>query len=102
MMGSRHPKAHCAASQERSLECLQTLEKLEGAGRACATFNKFGAEMAYFRQRRVRAGMMCFAGAVRQLISTFPPPGACDASASASLFRRAAGGQAGRRPWHLI
>jgi hypothetical protein len=30
MMGSRHPKTHCAASQERSLECLQTLEKLEG------------------------------------------------------------------------
>jgi hypothetical protein len=27
--------------------------------------------MAYFRQRRVRAGTMCFAGAVRQLISTF-------------------------------
>jgi hypothetical protein len=27
--------------------------------------------MAYFRQRRVRAGMMCSAVAVRQLISTF-------------------------------
>jgi hypothetical protein len=29
MMGSQYPKAQRAASQERSLECLQSLEKLE-------------------------------------------------------------------------
>jgi hypothetical protein len=30
MMGSQYPKAHRAASQERSLECRQSLEKLQG------------------------------------------------------------------------
>jgi hypothetical protein len=30
MMGSQYPKAHRAASQERSLECLQNFGKLEG------------------------------------------------------------------------
>jgi hypothetical protein len=32
MMGSQYPKARRAASQERSLECLQTLRSLRGLG----------------------------------------------------------------------
>jgi hypothetical protein len=71
MMGSPHPKARGAASQEGSPECLQTLGNLRMPGTASATFIKFVAEMAYFRQRRACAGMMCCAVAVRQLISTF-------------------------------
>jgi hypothetical protein len=30
MMGSQYPKTHRAAPQERSLECPQTSEKLQG------------------------------------------------------------------------
>jgi hypothetical protein len=52
MMGSRYPKAHRAASQERSLECPKLWKNAGDAVTGRATFNKFGAQMAYFRQRR--------------------------------------------------
>jgi glutathione S-transferase len=72
MMGSPHPKARRAASQEAWPAGLQTFGNVKGGPQYLgATFNKFGAEMAYFRQPWVCAGMVCSTVAVRQLISTF-------------------------------
>jgi hypothetical protein len=72
MMGSPHPKARRAASQEAWPAGLQTFANVKGGPQYLgATFNKFGAEMAYFRQPWACAGMMCSTVAVRQLISTF-------------------------------
>ncbi len=51
MMGSRHPKARHAASQEACCHARPTLGNVKaGPRRVSAIFIKFGGEMTYFRQ----------------------------------------------------
>jgi glutathione S-transferase len=71
MMGSQYPKAHRAASQERSLECRQSSEKLEGRRYGLRNIQQIWRRNGLFPATPGLAGTMCFAGAVRQLISTF-------------------------------